>query len=78
MAKGIRLLDKIAIFVYTGKKFMQVRAFERYIPLYGVQENRVCAQWLSGRVLDSRSRMRSSSLIGGTVLCMTLHLPLST
>ena len=33
MAIGIRLLDKKAIFVYTGKKFMQVRAFEPYIPL---------------------------------------------
>ena len=33
VAKGIRLLDKKAIFVYIGKKFMQVRAFERYIPL---------------------------------------------
>ena len=43
-----------------------------------VQEHRVCAQWLSGRVLDSRSRMRGSSHIGGTVLCMALHLPLST
>ena len=28
IAKGIRLLDKIAIFVYAGKKFTQVRAFE--------------------------------------------------
>ena len=33
VAKGIGLLDKKAILVYTGKKFMQVRAFERYIPL---------------------------------------------
>ena len=33
VAKGIRLLDKKAFFVYTGKKIMQVRAFERYIPL---------------------------------------------
>ena len=32
VAKGIRLLDKKAFFVYTGKKIMQVRAFERYIP----------------------------------------------
>ena len=32
VAKGIRLLDKKAFFVYTGK-IMQVRAFERYIPL---------------------------------------------
>ena len=32
MAKGIRLLDKKAIFVYTlyRKHFMQVRAFESY------------------------------------------------
>ena len=33
VAKGIRLLDKKAILVYTGKVFMQVRAFERYIPI---------------------------------------------
>ena len=34
MAKGIRLHDKKAFFVYTLKKtFMQVRAFERYISL---------------------------------------------
>ena len=33
MAKGICLLDKKAIFVYTGKKIIQVRAFERNIPL---------------------------------------------
>ena len=32
-AKGIRLLDKKAIFCLYRKKFMQVRAFERYIPL---------------------------------------------
>ena len=32
---GIRLLDKKAIFVYR-KKIMQVRAFERYIPLIDV------------------------------------------
>ena len=31
MAKGIHLLGKKSIFVYTGKKIMQVRAFERYI-----------------------------------------------
>ena len=30
VAKGIRLLDKKANFVYTGKKNMQLRAFERY------------------------------------------------
>ena len=45
--------------------------------LYDMQENRVSAKWLSGGVLDSRSRMRNLSLIGGTVLCMTFHLPLS-
>ena len=35
VAKCIRLLDKNAFFVYTGNIscFMQVRAFERYIPL---------------------------------------------
>ena len=33
VAKGISLLDKKATLVYTGKFFMQVRAFERYIPL---------------------------------------------
>ena len=33
VAKGVRLLDKKAFFVYTGKKIMQVRGFERYIPL---------------------------------------------
>ena len=34
---------------------------------------------LSGSVVEcSRSMIGSSSLIGGTVLCMTLHLPLST
>ena len=33
VAKGIHLLDKKTFFVYTGKKFMQVRSFERYIPL---------------------------------------------
>ena len=32
VAKGVRLLDKKAIFVYTGK-IMQIRAFERYIAL---------------------------------------------
>ena len=32
VAKGIRLLDKKAFNVYT-EKIMQVRAFERYIPL---------------------------------------------
>ena len=32
VAKGISLLDKKAIFVDTGN-FIQVRAFERYIPL---------------------------------------------
>ena len=32
MAKGIRLLDKKAIFLYR-KKFIQVRAFESNIPL---------------------------------------------
>ena len=32
MTKGIRLLDKNTILVYTGK-FSQLRAFERYIPL---------------------------------------------
>ena len=32
MAKGVRLLDKKAIFVYTGK-IVQIRAFERYIAL---------------------------------------------
>ena len=32
VAKGIRLLDKKKICLYR-KKFMQVRAFERYIPL---------------------------------------------
>ena len=31
--KGIRLLDSKAFFVHTGKKVMQVRAFERYISL---------------------------------------------
>ena len=31
--KGIRLLDKIAFFLLYREKFMQVRAFERYIPL---------------------------------------------
>ena len=34
-AKGLRLLDKKAFFVFTGKNFMQVRAFERDIPLKG-------------------------------------------
>ena len=33
IANGIRLLDKMAIFVYTGKNFIQVRAFESNIPL---------------------------------------------
>ena len=33
IAKGIRLNDKVAIFVYTGKKIIQVRAFESNIPL---------------------------------------------
>ena len=33
VAKGIRLLDINAIFVYTGKKFIQVRTKERYIPI---------------------------------------------
>ena len=33
IAKGIRLHDKIAIFVYSGKKFIQVRAFESNISL---------------------------------------------
>ena len=32
VAKGIRLFDKKAFFVYAGNS-MQVRAFERYIPL---------------------------------------------
>ena len=31
VAKGVGLLDKKAIFVYTGK-IMQVKAFERYNP----------------------------------------------
>ena len=31
--KCIRLLDKEAFFVQNGKYVMQVRAFERYIPL---------------------------------------------
>ena len=31
VTKCIRLRDKKAFFVYTGKKIMQVRAFERYI-----------------------------------------------
>ena len=33
IANGIRLLDKIAIFVYTGKHLIQVRAFESNFPL---------------------------------------------
>ena len=33
MAKGIRLLDTKSIFVYSGKIFIQVRAFENNIPL---------------------------------------------
>ena len=33
VTKGIRLLDTKTFFVYTGKNFMLVRAFERYIPL---------------------------------------------
>ena len=33
MAKGIRLLDKKAFFCLYRSNFMQVRAFERYIPL---------------------------------------------
>ena len=33
IAKGIRLHDKIAIFAYTGKKFIQVRAFESNMSL---------------------------------------------
>ena len=33
IANGIRLLDKMAIFVYTGKNFIQVRAFESNIYL---------------------------------------------
>ena len=33
VAKGIRLLDKKAIFAYTGKNVVHIRAFERYIPL---------------------------------------------
>ena len=32
VAKGIRLLDKKAI-LFTHENFMQLRAFERYIPL---------------------------------------------
>ena len=40
IAKGIRLLDKIAIFVHTGKKFIQVRAYERgHLSFYTI------AQW---------------------------------
>ena len=34
VAKGIRLLEKKRIFCLCRKKFMQVRAFERYIPLW--------------------------------------------
>ena len=34
VAKGIRLPDKKAFFIYTGKLY-EVRAFERYIPLKG-------------------------------------------
>ena len=30
---SVFLINKKAILVYTGKNFMQVRAFERYIPL---------------------------------------------
>ena len=33
VAKGIRLLDKKASFVLYRKNFMQVRDFERYMPL---------------------------------------------
>ena len=33
VAKSIRLLIKKAFFVYYRKNVMQVRAFERYIPL---------------------------------------------
>ena len=33
MAKGIRLLDKKKHFWFLQEKIMQVRAFERYIPL---------------------------------------------
>ena len=33
VTKGIRLLDKNAYFCLYRKNFMQVRAFERYIPL---------------------------------------------
>ena len=33
VVKDISLLDKKAFFVYTGKKFMHVRVFERYMPL---------------------------------------------
>ena len=36
VARGIDLLDKKAFFAYTGKNFMQVRAFERYIPSMSV------------------------------------------
>ena len=36
VAKGIRLLDKKAFFCLYRKKLMQVRAFERYIPLTDV------------------------------------------
>ena len=41
IANGIRLLDMMAIFVYTGKNFIQVRAFESNIPLkcLGSMEN---------------------------------------
>ena len=33
VAKGIRLLDKKSNSCLYRKKFMQIRAFERYIPL---------------------------------------------
>ena len=36
IAKDIRLLDEMAIFVYTGLIFIQVRAFESSIPLIAV------------------------------------------
>ena len=72
VAKGIRLLDKKAILVYTGKVFMQVRAYERYIPL-GITKDYSRWYTIANTLLFNESKhLQSIKLL--LLLCTELHL----
>ena len=53
MAEGIILLDKKAL-LFIQEKFMQVKAFERYIPFTAMFEIRKCdsARCLHGKICN--------------------------